>query len=154
MKINVTVDLDDFWADEESLTHAIESNIKFQVLEEIDAKIKDKVDTHITRKVSEEIEKNMYRQMNSFIADFIKTGEVKSSHNSSKMVSIEEFIKEKFVYSSGWGSPDETIKKLAEKFSLEMKNRYDLLFASQLVAKMNESGLLKKDVAKILLAKP
>ena len=56
------------------------------------------------------IEKNMYSQMNSFIADFIKTGEVKSSHNSSKMVSIEEFIKEKFVYSSGWGSPDETIK--------------------------------------------
>ena len=54
MKINVTVDLDDVWADEESLTHAIESNIKFQVLEEIDAKIKDKVDTHITRKVSEE----------------------------------------------------------------------------------------------------
>lgn len=154
MKINVTVDLDDVWADEESLTHAIESNIKFLVLKEIDAKIKNKVDTHITRKVSEEIEKNMYRQMNSFIADFIKTGEVKSSQNSSKMVSIEEFIKEKFVYSSGWGSPDEAIKKLAEKFSLEMKNRYDLLFASQLVAKMNESGLLKKDVAKILLAKP
>lgn len=39
----------------------------------------------------------------------------------------------------------------AKDFGKEMKERYDLLFASQLVAKMSETGLLKEDVAKLLL---
>lgn len=151
MKINVTVDLDDIWADEESLTHAIESTVKYKVLTEIEAKIKDKVDLHITKKVNEEVEKHMYRQINSFIEQFIKEGKTKSSR-SNELVTIEKFIEERFVYQTGYGTPAELIEKLAKQFSTDMKNRYDLLFASQLVAKMNESGLLKKDVAKILLA--
>jgi hypothetical protein len=38
-------------------------------------------------------------------------------------------------------------------FSAEFKDRYDLLFASQLVSKMNAVGLLKDDVAKLLIDK-
>lgn len=32
-----------------------------------------------------------------------------------------------------------------------MKQRYDLLFASQIVAKLDEHGLLKEDIAELLL---
>lgn len=50
-------------------------------------------------------------------------------------------------------SMEKLIKSLAKDFANEMKERYDLLFASQLVAKMSETGLLKEDVAKLLLPK-
>ena len=32
-----------------------------------------------------------------------------------------------------------------------MKQRYDLLFASQIVAKLDEHGLLNEDIAELLL---
>ncbi|MDM1494966.1 hypothetical protein HX089_05330 [Myroides odoratimimus] len=45
------------------------------------------------------------------------------------------------------------LEKCTEQISKELKERYDLLFASQIVAKLNEQGMLKEDVAKILLNK-
>ena len=66
-------------------------------------------------------------------------------------MTLKEYILYQIQNNTGWNSPNENIKKLAQKFGEEMKNRYDLLFASQLVAKMNENGLLKEDVAKKLL---
>lgn len=40
-----------------------------------------------------------------------------------------------------------SIEKLAERFVTEMKGRYDLLFASQVVSKLKNAGLLRADVA-------
>lgn len=149
-----TVEVSDFYINEdENLADALTTAVERGVLNQIQERIKTKVDEHLTRKIAEEVEKNMYRQMNGAIAEFIKTGKVKSTRDSNKDVTIEEYIKEKFVYGYGWSSPDEQIKKLAEKFGAEIKTRYDLLFASQLVSKLNDTGLLKKDVAKILLEK-
>ena len=91
------------------------------------------------------------RKINTFIDEFFETGELKSPKNSNEKMTLKEYILYQIQNNTGWNSPNENIKKLAQKFGEEMKNRYDLLFASQLVAKMNESGLLKEDVAKKLL---
>jgi hypothetical protein len=42
-------------------------------------------------------------------------------------------------------------KKATDSISKELKERYDLLFASQIVSKLHENGMLKEDVAKLLL---
>lgn len=150
--MKITIDLEDFWLDgEQDLEAGLKTFVSNHVLNEVKKSIDKKIEDHLTMKIREEIEKHMYRQMNSKIDEFIKVGQVKSSRDSSKTVTIEEYIKEKFTYDSGYMSASDTIKKLAQQFGQEFKNKYDLLFASQLVAKMNETGLLKKEAAKLLL---
>lgn len=151
--MKITIDLEDFWLDGETdLESGLKDFVKREVLKEINKSIEKRVEDHLTTKIKEEVEKHMYKQMNSFIADFIKTGQIKSSNYSdAKMISVEEYVKQKFSSDTGWSSPNEQIKTLAKKFGDEMKARYDLLFASQLVAKLNDTGLLKKDAARLLL---
>lgn len=150
--MKITIDVSDFYLDEnENLEEGLQQYVKNAVLQEIWKRIEKKVDDYLAVSIKDEVEKSMYKQMNLFIDQQIRSGEVKSSRDSSKRVTIENYIKEKFEYDSGWSSPHENIKKLAQAFGQDMKNRYDLLFASQLVSKMNEAGLLKEDVAKILL---
>ena len=148
MKINVTIDLDNLWTDESSISEEISREIKRQVISEIWNKVKPAVDEQITRTVKNEVEKNYCKKINLFIEDFIQNGTVKFNNREGIM---KDYIYYLFTQNSGWNSPNENIKKLAKQFGDEMKNRYDLLFASQLVAKMNENGLLKEDVAKKLL---
>ena len=151
MKINVTIDLDDLWTDESSISEEISMEIKRKVLDEIWNKLKPAVEDQITRATKNEVEKMYCRKINTFIDEFFETGELKSPKNSNEKMTLKEYILYQIQNNTGWNSPNENIKKLAQKFGEEMKNRYDLLFASQLVAKMNENGLLKEDVAKKLL---
>ena len=113
--------------------------------------IKKRVETQIEVEVKAQVEAGMYKQMNSFISDFIKTGLIRSSRDSKMMIPIQEYILEKFTYQSGWDKPDDIIKKLAEKFAVELKQRYDIMFASQIVNKLNENGLLKDEAIVKLL---
>lgn len=150
--MKIEIDISDFYLEEEDLETGLKEYVKREVLNEIQKSIKQKVEDHLTLQIKAEVEKNMYQQMNLFIKEFIKTGEVKSSVKSGTMVNLEEYVKEKFSYDSGWGSANETVKDLAKKFGTEMKQRYDLLFASQLVSKMHENQMLKDDVAQKLLS--
>lgn len=152
--MKITVELDEFWMhDEQDLSTELKEYVKNKVLKEVSDYIKNKVDTQITMQVKEEVEKHMYKQINEFIANTISTGKVKGLVSPYELVSLEEFIKQKFEKETGWNSFDSKIKEIAQKHATDMKSRYDLLFASQLVAKMSENGLLKKDAAKLLLDK-
>lgn len=150
MKINVTIDLEEIWADENTIGEEISREIKRHVISEIWNKVKPAVDDQITRTVKNEVEKNYCKKINLFIEDFINNGEI--NFNSQKGT-VKEYIHYLLTQNTGWNSPKDQIEKLAKNYGIEMKNRYDLLFASQLVAKMNENGLLKEDVAKTLLSK-
>jgi hypothetical protein len=146
-----TVEVEGFWLEEEDLSKGLEAAIRRDVIQQISKSIETKVEQHLAIAIQKEIEKNMYKKMNLFIEEFIKTEKLKSLRNSSNMVSVTEYIREKFEHDSGWSSASENIKNIATKFGQEMKNRYDMLFATQLVVKMNETGMLREDVAKKLL---
>jgi hypothetical protein len=102
------------------------------------------------------IKDSMYKKASLFIANYLKEGTMKTSvyengRHVDKDVTIEEHIKYKFEKDSGWSSPNAKIEKLAKGFAEEMKKRYDLLFATQIVSKMGENNLLKDDVMKQLV---
>jgi hypothetical protein len=149
--MRITIDLEEFWTDEECLSdalkHAITANIIREVMDKIEAKAVEEIRNTCVKVVDEFLEK----KISLYIDEEIRKGEIKSSRNSSNKVPIHEYIRERFEYGHGWNSFDDKIKKLTTQFSNEMKERYDLLFASQLVAKMGNSGMLKEDVAKLLL---
>lgn len=155
--MKIVVELDEFWMhDEAELSTALSKYVTNQVISEIWKKIKSKVDEDIQVKTAKMVEKLMYQKASSLIDEALKTQTIKTmvyenSRNVEKLVSLEEYIGIKFKKDSGWGSPDKKIEELAKQFADELKKRYDLLFASQIVSKLNENGLLKEDVHKMLM---
>ena len=77
---------------------------------------------------------------------------------NSEKISIYETIKAQLLSYFVQAGTDAKITKIAQDLAVaqakEAKDRYDLLFASQLVAKMNDSGLLRADVAQLLFQPP
>lgn len=155
-----TIEVENFWIDSEdssSLELELKNHITKNVIKQIEASIKEKVEDHITRKVKADIEERMYRFMNLTIEDIIKTEKItvdKQVGSGKEDITLTDYIKRYFSSRSNYRNAEEVIAREAEKFSKQMKDRYDLLFASQLVAKMSNAGMLKEDVAKILLEQP
>lgn len=144
-----TVEIEDFYLEEENLNEGLKAYVRNEVIRKIHENIKEKVEKQITLKVNEEVQKTLVTVINSTINDFVTTEKIVSN---GQEIEIREHLKNLFQKTSGWKTPQELILKLAKEFGAEMKSRYDLLFASQIVSKMQENGLLKDDVAKLLLA--
>lgn len=151
--MKITVDVSDFYLDEDNIEAGLRSRITYEVVNEIKKSIQERVDTQIKMEVKDAVEKSLYREITKAITDVMQKSEFPSRNNSKEFVSIETYVKECLNYSGGWQSFQDVIKKIASDYSAELKKRYDLLFASQIVAKMSDSGLLKEDAVKLLLEK-
>lgn len=159
-----SVTLEDFYYDDDSngIEGALSKHIKDQVVYQIWEKIKVKVEDQIQRDVKDRIEKEFTRQIAQQITQVVTStdsilkgvqGYDEKGNWVKKDCTIKVYVQDKFKKDSGWGSPNEVIEKLAKNFAVELKNRYDILFASQIVNKMHEQGLLKDDAIQTLLSK-
>lgn len=149
--MKITVDISEFYLSEDKeLEQGLRDYVVSEVKHQIYKSIEKRVEEHIERRVKDEVEKNLALFINKTISELIATENIV---RDGKQISISEHIKKQFESSYGWNSPNEAIKKLAEQFGKELKARYDLQFASHVVAKLNEQGMLKEDIAKILLPK-
>ena len=146
------VEVDEFWLDEES---DLEPSLRGFVIKEVTAKInkqiEKKVDETITRQVKEQIQKQLLAKTNKLIDEFIEKGKMTTGYSSDPDVSVGEYIRRVFNNKNGWGNPKDQIEKLAKQFGTELKNRYDLLFATQIVKSLDKEGLLKENIAKMIL---
>lgn len=160
MKINVQVDLSEFYSeeDEQSFSDQIKSAILYQVKQEVLKDYKEKLGDMFSAAVKAEIEAQKESFITSVINDLVVSAKVKQRYGSGELISISEYVCEELERTQLSNSrihdflTDQT-KKSSDKISTELKNRYDLLFASQIVIKLNENGMLNENVAKLLLDK-
>lgn len=146
-----TIDIEDFCLDEDrDLEPALKKYIIDTVVREIWKGVEKKAEASVTKEVKDQVEKSFFRQIQSTVSEVIKTGKIKGEYNKEE-ITVQEWILEQFQKNSGWRSPESQLKDLAKKFGDELKARYDLMFASQIVMKLNQNGMLKEDVAKMLL---
>jgi hypothetical protein len=147
------IDIDEFWLDEEKeLEPALKTFIIKTVIQQIHKSIESKVEVAVTKEAHAQVEKTLFRKIQSIVTKFVSEGKVKAdSYDKEAKLTIEEYIKKQFEDNSNFRSPTKKIQELASKFGEELKKRYDLLFASQIVASLNNNGLLKENVAKMLL---
>lgn len=155
-----SIEIEDFWYDQEegNLSDELKSFIINEIVRKLSKQIDDKTIQTIELKATKAITDGFGAKVSAAVSRFFKSGRIKPYRNSVNnevgadgCISIEQYIQEKFTHDTGWSSGQERIEKLAKKFADEMRNRYDLLFASQLVIKLNEQGLLKEDVARAIL---
>lgn len=150
--MKIVVDLEDFWLDDESeLIPTLQEYVKNSVIRDISDSIKKQVDSFMDKAIKNHVEKQLEVRVNLLMESFIENNKVKGNYSSDPELTVSELINKKF--NDARPNIQDLVKKQAENIGIDLKRRYDLLFASQIVAKINEQGLLKDDVARLLLPK-
>ena len=147
--MKISIDISDFYLDEDSdLEEGLKRYVKNEAITAIFGKIKDKVEVEIKRVV----EKHVLENLSSEIAKAVQVGTIKKQQDRDP-ISIIEYVKECVLNSnaSSWKSFEKTIEEVVKKFCDEIRKRYDLNFASNIVAKLIDNKLIKEDAVKMLL---
>lgn len=151
-KMKIVVDLEDFWFEEdEQLIPALQDHVKTMVIRQIGDSIKKQVDLFMDKAIKEEINSQLEMRVKILMEAQLETGKVKGRYSGDQEMTIQEWVSKEIKTNSS--NIHDYVLKTAKAQGEDLKRRYDLLFASQIVAKINEQGLLKDDVAKLLLPK-
>jgi hypothetical protein len=147
-----TIEVDDFWLEDSELEPALKKFVTDSVIVQINQSIKAKVEEAVTKEVKAQVEQTLYRKIGTFVTECIANDKIKGHYSNTPELTLQEWVKTQFVETARSKAPiDDKIRTLAAAFGEEMKKRYDLLFASQLVAKMKDSGFLKDEAVQLLL---
>lgn len=146
-----TVEVEEFWLDDENLEEGLANAVKNDVLRQIKESTRKQIDVQVSSAIRKQIEDGYQRFITKEVKKAMKKETIKSSDYGTNEISIEAYIRQQLTVSTSNAVLSREIQKISKIFVDEMKDRVDLMFASQIVSKMNESGLLKDDVAKILL---
>lgn len=146
------IEVDDFYMEQGELETELKSHIITSVIHKITTDLKQKIEDGVIREVKAQVEQTLYRKIGTFVTECIANEKIKGRYSGDPEVTLQEWVKEQFTEKAREKAPvDDVIKKLANVFGEELKKRYDLLFASQLVAKMKDSGFIKEEAVQLLL---
>lgn len=170
MKINVTVDLAEFYNEdqENSFSEEIKMEIAARVKAQVWKDFEERALSQMKQLVIHEFDKQKTKQIEKLVKKVIGSEKIKKSDYSNEQITFEEYITENLKnnyfserqtaesvlrnYISNFETKfNNEIKQNSESIAKELRDRYDLLFASQIVTKLNENGMLKSDVARLLL---
>lgn len=158
MKINVQVDLSEFFSgdDEASFSEQIKLDISRNVYDLVWKSLNKEMMSSFEKQVSRKIELDKELKIREKMDDLFTNQKMKKSGFNTELVSVSEYIELELNknFSTSREIDDRVqrlIKERSNELIDELKDRYDLLFASQIVSKMKENGFLKDDVAKLLL---
>ena len=159
MKIKVEVDLDGFYSEDpdmdfqEQIKLAIAQDVKQQVLSDWRGRVSDEFSGEIKR----EIDAMKSEFIKKTVLDLFESKTIKARYSNEQITLVayvEEQMDRDLSVSNYFNSTlTDITKKSAMEISKTLKDRYDLMFASSLVSKMNELGMLKPDVAQMILGK-
>lgn len=148
-----TIEVEDFYIEEGDLEGELKRHIITSVVHKITTDLKQKIEDGVIKEVKAQVEQTLYRKIRTLVSECIANDKIKGRYSNDPEVTLQEWVKEQFTETARSKAPvDDVIKKLANAFGEELKKRYDLLFASQLVAKMKDSGFLKEEAVQLLLS--
>ncbi len=170
MKINITVDLAEFYTEdqENSFSQEIKNEIAARVKSQVWKDFESSAMHEVKQLVNAEFEKTKGENVTSIVSRIIASKKIKKQDHNSELITIEEYVTEKIskdyfserqtaesvmrnLISNFESKFNSEVKSNSESIAKELRDRYDLLFASQIVTKLNENGMLKSDVARLLL---
>lgn len=151
MKLNVTVDLDDieigdFYEDGDlTLSEIIKKEIISQVTTNVRKAVLEKyhedIEVAVEKNVSELTEKVLKAFENSN-----ETFEYTPIYSSKPVVTtIKDLVMNYFAKEVESSRVSDSVERIAKDFVTELKNRYDITFASLIVKNMKEQHLLADD---------
>lgn len=150
MTMKIELDFSDIFCEEgEELKKSFLSHIAWQVQEKVWESVDVKVQEKLTEEICGAIIKKVENKINLICEEFVNKNEITVI---DKKISIDEYINDIFNNASSWGGLRSMAVKKAEEHAKDLKARYDIAFANRIVLKIHEQGLLKDDIAKLLLS--
>lgn len=152
--MKITIDLDDFWLEEDNgtLNEQIKQHITHTVKTEVYNSIKVQVKELSEQIIKKQIEESIKDTINNNVLEFIAENKFCKRYSNNDKITLSEYVLDELSRATiDRNYIAEYVKKEGEKHGSDLKKRYDMLFASGIVAKMHENGLLKEDVASKLL---
>jgi len=156
MKLTVNVDLEDFFQNEdETLQESIVRAIETSVIRRLEKDFREKIKDDFYKKIIEKFLSEKDAKVKEIIEKAFDEEKVKKSYYSDDMVTYTEYVTE--VLKRDLNSPDldRKIKAVSDKVSAtafeEMKKRYDVYFAAQIIEKLAAAGMLAQGVAESIL---
>ena len=156
MKLTVNVDLEDFFQNEdETLQESIVRAIETSVIRRLEKDFREKIKDDFYKKIIEKFLSEKDAKVKEIIEKAFDEEKVKKSYYSDDMVTYTEYVTE--VLKRDLNSPDldRKIKAVSDKVSAtafeEMKKRYDVYFAAQIIEKLVAAGMLAQGVAESIL---
>jgi len=155
--MKLKVDLDDFYLDEEDdLVPAIKDFVVNEVTSTIWDRVEEKIKQKILDLCNENIQKIIDEKIEMYLTEMLDKEMIKKDRWSDELVSLQEYVLTAFNKDFD-NNYKNTLGRIVEgktkNICEEIKKRYDLLFASQLISKMNDQNMLKEDIAKLILDK-
>lgn len=150
--MKVVVELEDFWMHEdgdfqEEFAQFVAHNVKSEIWQSIKNEAYEKVFETVKQELVEEIKQKIGVIVAMVAKEPIFFTHYGSKSDADKGLTLEDYARKLFndYHESGAKTTIQGVtKKTAEVFANEMRDRYDLSFAAQLVCKLNEQGLLKE----------
>lgn len=153
-KMTITINMDEFWMDEDS---SFEESFKKYIIDQATYKAFESVKKNLYKEISLKVEEEVREKTEEFMHDFVKQNadklEMKVGYNQT--VPLEEGIRtilsnnaDKYAMTS----ITKLVEAYAKSFVDDLRKRYDLLFASQVITKLNENNMLKEGVFEALMA--
>lgn len=155
--MKLKVDLDDFYLDEEDdLVPAIKDFVVNKITSTIWDRVEEKIKQKILDLCNENIQKIINEKIETYLTEILNKEMIKKNRWSDELVSLQEYVS--IAFNEDFDNDyrrilERIVEGKAKDICEEIKKRYDLLFASQLISKMNDQNMLKEDIAKLILDK-
>jgi hypothetical protein len=145
-----TVEVEEFYLEEGELALELKRQIKNDVVTQIRELVKKQVDDFMDQYIKAEIHSQLQGRVQAEMDAFLASGMVQDTYNGREKKPVKEWMAESIK-----GKHPDIVKVIAAQVAKavkEMQDRYDLMFASQLITKIKDQGFLKEDVARLLLS--
>lgn len=151
--ITITINMDDFWMDADS---DFEESFKRYIVDQATYKVFENVKKDLLKDIHLEVEKNVDKKVEEFMSDFIEqnANKLKMKVGYNQEVPLGEGVKNILLNNAdkyAMTSITKLVEAYAKNFVDDLRKRYDLLFASQVITKLNENKMLKEGVFESLM---
>lgn len=151
--ITITINMDDFWMDADS---DFEESFKRYIVDQATYNVFENVKKNLLKDIYPEVEKNVNKKVEEFMHDFIEQNadklEMKVGYGQT--VPLEKGVRSILSNKAenyAMTSITKLVEAYAKSFVDDLRKRYDLLFASQVITKLNENKMLKEGVFESLM---
>jgi hypothetical protein len=158
-KLNLSIDMSDLFFevndDEGGAEFSFNEILKDAVIGEVKAQVRKLAQDEIKSVINEFIQNDLVVEvragMRAHLNDFLVNKKLTGKYND---LTVAEIIERNFDNEIGRNdSIGREVGKLAEKWGANLKAQYDAAFATRIVHKLNEEGLLLPTAAQLLLSK-
>lgn len=159
MQITVTVDVSEFYSDEdgENFKDTIKNAIAYELKKEFFKEMKEEALKEFSKELKTEMAAERDKLIMKTLIEVTTEMQLKQDYNKNP-ISVVDWLTNEFKSLTLNDNLFKTflsdhVKTFGTKMANELQDRYDILFTSQIVSSLNDKGLLREDVAKLLLNK-